>query len=1627
MLIKRTRRTAFSILSAAVVSISLTAAANPVPPSPWILEAWFSVGKTYELTPKEVKNDFQYRTNLETNIYLYHLKGFSPEFKQAELLRSEAGKNDFKAIQKVEIKPPTYRRKRTHYPTRLATLLDKNPPVNKKLDYKVHILDANGKVLGKSGVLKILSPPQLLFRLQKNPNMILLDMKILSKKNYSNSIFHFSNPRNYTPPSQPITSQGGKWAIPLPPALNQMSWPVFEFKPKLPKYSWNYLEGTQIVNNDKIFYLKNFLHDIYRLAELELEPGKKYSPQVRASLGKGRLIFPGNSQNLKVFKYEKGNWEAPTAYKVFLLKLDKKNKIIQVQKKEKNELKTISDEEYKRNVRSGTVPQYYDHPEHPGAWISATWKNVSPQKSTINKYKITDYSTKKLAPVILSTSFYRQTPWALTAQVTANNTVKLKLPECPIKAVYWETEPQWQVFRVNEKFQSPPLSAKLVYSGKAQATEITDSNLKPGEVYRYDLKLDGKQKRYSYILGKGQQTTPLTTHSYRNFNACRVLISPKTLPTVAVWSESATYQPLAEKIKADLKKRGMVILERGKFNAISQERNLGQNSPGNHKLLGAEFTVVINQSYTPQLKITRQAQVWPFTKNYNLKDMAIKKTGKILSFDDNKLLELIANHIGTFQAPPKSPTAQPKGVTQKPDRDLKIAILPFQETPYPSRSPQPSQKIDSALSSRATSDLAFLALTETEGIELLEREQLNKIIAEQNLQFSGKLSQQQMLNIGQLLSADYLLAGSFSTDGRNFQMNLRLISVNTSEIPESKQVRGKIDTAPKNIIAATRTMLKKQISSIEVNRVPKQAVKMAEALDIIRKSHLSKNSKDRILKTMAKYQTAVMLAPDFPPVLEKMAQACMYLAEVDPQQATNHYRKAILYAQKGLKNSNGWEKAKIAVLLGEAALALKDQKTVSQALDLIETNTQNQSLDYLYPMRTMLQAGCLADESGNINKAIYFWLRLVKECDPLTDFGFSIMNQQRFHADIVATLYHTVIQKLPQLPKEKRQKILMAFAKRIAPDYPNLALCALELYEKDGTTSLSSLLKSQINLYFLQDTSQAMKELDLLLQQTDLSADSKARALYLQAIAKQFTGDNTQAQKLYDQAAKTAPSLPLAKEAKIRSDSIKNLSQPAPQEVTKKISRLPFASKDEAAKIIQSLEPYSYHEKILKLLFTPQAVLKTGPKPLIKFITRYFWGKRKLPPVSDHRFQIASFLLMKLRHESEQHPYTPESITPLRKLKMAGNAQRMSRFPILYHNRRNKANRSKLTPVSGPDKLGFPGWGLPTLQSRSPFHYFHFRNREKSIIVDDMVITTAFDGCLYALKPGKQEPIWQKLIFPPIANAYLNPYSFQLINSQLKQANNKILLTLKNGVMMLLDNKNGKIIWRKQLPGILAGNTPIKITDSSISCPIADQNEILNMFARRHFSKNKKMTIQQFDLKNGSLLPQDEKTESMTATKAKSRTNTLPDYPEPIKGLVHRIPVLSCADNIIGFNKEYIIWENDGIIFYGKLADFQKKPYTKGFQLTPENIQEIINYPKRRNNKKSTAKPELRKALNKLAQSRHFHSDFKGFFRQLNEESAKGLLEKTSEQQNRYAFSESDLRKLGYMGEACIEKRNKTK
>jgi TolB-like protein len=98
--------------------------------------------------------------------------------------------------------------------------------------------------------------------------------------------------------------------------------------------------------------------------------------------------------------------------------------------------------------------------------------------------------------------------------------------------------------------------------------------------------------------------------------------------------------------------------------------------------------------------------------------------------------------------------------------------------------------------SKGIAEMLIAELAASPHLQVVERDRLQQLLAEQDLGAAGRLDPATAARIGRILGARYMLTGGFVIDGKDrMRLDLRAVDVETSAVEYVESVRGKAEDA----------------------------------------------------------------------------------------------------------------------------------------------------------------------------------------------------------------------------------------------------------------------------------------------------------------------------------------------------------------------------------------------------------------------------------------------------------------------------------------------------------------------------------------------------------------------------------------------------------------------------------------------------------------------------------------------------------------------------------------------------------------------------------------------------------------------------------------------------------------
>jgi len=140
----------------------------------------------------------------------------------------------------------------------------------------------------------------------------------------------------------------------------------------------------------------------------------------------------------------------------------------------------------------------------------------------------------------------------------------------------------------------------------------------------------------------------------------------------------------------------------------------------------------------------------------------------------------------------------------KDENARRVAVVYFDNTSEEKN----LDKLKKGLAGMLISDLSNVNM-----LDIVERDRIEEILKEQNLQKSEKVDQNSLVNLGKLLGAEIILTGAYFEMFGSFRIDARFIDVETGEILKSEGVDGKTS----NFFKLQKQLTWKVIANLDIN------------------------------------------------------------------------------------------------------------------------------------------------------------------------------------------------------------------------------------------------------------------------------------------------------------------------------------------------------------------------------------------------------------------------------------------------------------------------------------------------------------------------------------------------------------------------------------------------------------------------------------------------------------------------------------------------------------------------------------------------------------------------------------------------------------------------------------------
>src|SRR3989475_5193717 len=200
------------------------------------------------------------------------------------------------------------------------------------------------------------------------------------------------------------------------------------------------------------------------------------------------------------------------------------------------------------------------------------------------------------------------------------------------------------------------------------------------------------------------------------------------------------------------------------------------------------------------------------------------------------------------------------GAQARGDTRPAIAVMPFDNGGSYGQGKEDFDALQRGIAGMLISELAL-----NPSARVVEREQIQKLIEEQNLGASGRVDPQTAAKLGKLVGARYVVLGTFIDFYGDFRVDVRLVNVETSEIVKVESDRAQRD----HLFQIIQNVAGRLMKDANLPPLPKQASDQrvsapipTDALTYYSRALLyqDRGQKD---KAVEMYQKALAVFPDY--------------------------------------------------------------------------------------------------------------------------------------------------------------------------------------------------------------------------------------------------------------------------------------------------------------------------------------------------------------------------------------------------------------------------------------------------------------------------------------------------------------------------------------------------------------------------------------------------------------------------------------------------------------------------------------------------------------------------------------------------------------------------------------------
>lgn len=169
--------------------------------------------------------------------------------------------------------------------------------------------------------------------------------------------------------------------------------------------------------------------------------------------------------------------------------------------------------------------------------------------------------------------------------------------------------------------------------------------------------------------------------------------------------------------------------------------------------------------------------------------------------------------------------------------------------------------------SKGMAEMLITELSQNNAVRVVERDRLQSLIEEQNLQNSDRVDKETAVKLGKTLGARHMLMGTFVIDQRkNMRIDVRAVNTETSAIEYTESVTGNADNLLQLVIQlGSKVNAGLKLPALKTASISTPAAKSPnqfKAIMAMSKALEAEDSKNKV-QAVTFYKEAIALNPDF--------------------------------------------------------------------------------------------------------------------------------------------------------------------------------------------------------------------------------------------------------------------------------------------------------------------------------------------------------------------------------------------------------------------------------------------------------------------------------------------------------------------------------------------------------------------------------------------------------------------------------------------------------------------------------------------------------------------------------------------------------------------------------------------